>query len=160
MMEPVYVVDRNDNILKTIDRLSALPTDILRVTGIFITNNKQEILLQLRSKKKAHYPLCWDCSAGGHFLAGEAPIVGARRELFEETGIKTKLTFLDKHYTELDDGRRHIVYFFKGTYTGKFSYETDEVAKLKFFSISKIRKMITTEKMHPQCILGLKKYFL
>ena len=160
-MEFVDVVDKKDKVLMTIDRGSATNSDILRVTGIFIINNKNEILLQLRSKKSYRYPLYWDCSAGGHVDMGEDYATCANRELFEETGIKTKLTFLGKHYIELDDGRKHFIAFFKGKFEGDFNVDYKEVSKIEFFSTDKIIKMINkNEKLHPECLFALKKYFL
>ncbi len=63
-MEIVNVVDKDDQMLKTIDRDSASDNDILRVAGIFILK-KEKILLQLRAKESTFYPGYWDCSAGG-----------------------------------------------------------------------------------------------
>ena len=157
----VDAVDKNDTLLKIIHRVSATNADILRVTGILILNDNDEILLQLRSEKSFRYPLYWDCSAGGHLDAGENYDVSAHRELFEEIGIKTELTFLGKHYIELDDGRKHIVAFYKGKYDGEFNIDPIEVSKVNFFSKKEIRKMIERgEKIHPECLLALKRYFL
>ena len=155
------VVDINDKVLKTIDRVSAVNSDILRVTGVVITNEKNEILLQLRSSKSYRYPLYWDCSGGGHVDTGEDYVTCAHRELFEETGIKTKLTFLGKHYIELDDGRKHFVAFFKGEYSGDIDIDPKEVSEVRLFSKEEIKEMIkNNEKIHPECLLALNKYFL
>ncbi|MBC8494891.1 NUDIX domain-containing protein [archaeon] len=157
----VDVVDQNDKVLKTIDRGSATNSDILRVTGIFIENDKNEILLQLRSEKSFRYPLFWDCSGGGHVDTGENYDTCANRELFEETKIKSKLEFLGKHYIELDDGRKHFIAFFKGQYNGEINIDPNEVAKVKFFSKEEIMKIIDKdENIHPECLFALKKYFL
>lgn len=159
--ELVNTVDKTDEILKTINRRSATDSDILRVVGVFIINKKQEILLQLRSSKSHRYPSCWDCSGGGHVNSDEDYAACANRELFEETGIKTELAFLGKEYIELDDGRKHFIAFFKGNYDGDFKIDPNEVLKVKFFSTREIRKMIDKgEKFHPECLFGLKKYFL
>src|SRR3989344_4338461 len=112
----VDVVDKNDNVLKTIDRSSATNSDILRVTGVFIVNEKNEILLHLRSEKSFRYPLHWYCSAGGHVDSSEDYTACAHRELYEEVGVKTALAYLGKEYIELDDGRKHFSAFFKGEY--------------------------------------------
>jgi isopentenyldiphosphate isomerase len=158
--ELVVVVDNNDKVLKTVDRASAAKSDIIRVTGVFITNEKNEIMLQLRSAKRDSYPLHWDCSAGGHTDPGEDYVACAHRELYEETGIKTKLVFLGKHYIELDDKRKHFISFFKGKYDGEFKINPKEVSKLNFFSNEQISKMIhNKEKFHPECLFGLRKYF-
>lgn len=157
----VDIVDKKGKVLRTIDRSSAANSDILQVTGIFILNDKHEIILQLRSPKSYRYPLYWDCSSGGHVDAGEDYVACANRELFEEIGIKTKLIFLGKHYIELDDGRKHIIGFFKGKYSRKPKIDPKEVAEAKFFSKLEIQKMIKNgEKFHPECLFALKKYFL
>ena len=157
----VDVVDINDQVLKTIDRIKATDDDILRVAGVFIVNDKKEILLQLRSEKSFRYPSVWDCAGGGHVDAGEDYKTCAPRELFEETKIKAELEFLGKHYIELPDGRKHFNAFFKGTYNGEFEADPKEVSKLKFLSLDEIKKMIERkDKIHPECLFGLKKYFL
>ncbi len=157
--EFVDVVDKNDKVLKTIQRKDEKDSDILRVTNIFILNKKGEILLQLRSKKCLRYPLYWD-SAGGHVTSGEDWTDSAKRELYEEVGIKTDLIFLGKHYIKLPDGRKHIDAFFKGTYEGQTKIDPNEVERVQFFSLEEIRKMISRGKVHPECVFGLKKYFL
>ncbi len=149
--ELVDVVDRNDNILKTITRREAKDSDILRVVGIFILNKKREIFLQLRSKKSFRYPLYWDCTGGGHVTSGEDYSISAKRELYEETGIKTHLTFLGTDYIELPDGRKHINAFFKGTYQRKVQIDPNEVEKIQSFSLEEIKKIIKQgEKIHPE----------
>ena len=55
------------------------------VVEIWVKNRKEEILLTQRHPHKK-YGLLWECS-GGSVIAGEDSINGARRELFEETGI-------------------------------------------------------------------------
>jgi isopentenyldiphosphate isomerase len=157
----VSVVDKEDKEIKTIDRGIATTEDILRVTGIFIINEKGEILLQLRSKNSFRYPSYWDCTGGGHVDLGEDYETCANRELFEETGIKTELEFLGKYYIELDDGRKHFMAFYKGDFKGEIKIDPNEVYELKFFSINEIKKMISNkDKIHPECLFGLKKFFL
>lgn len=58
------------------------------VCEIAVIDNMGRILLTKRHPDKP-YPLYWECS-GGSVLAGETPIDGAVRELFEETGIKAE----------------------------------------------------------------------
>lgn len=58
------------------------------VCEIAVIDSMGRILLTKRHPDKP-YPLYWECS-GGSVLAGEAPIDGAVRELFEETGIKAE----------------------------------------------------------------------
>lgn len=159
-MELVDAVDANDKVLKTIERASAASSDILRVVGILIANRSGELLLQLRSGKSPRYPLHWDCSGGGHVDSGETYEDCAQRELLEEVGIKTDLSFVGKHYIELDDGRKHFVAFFRGEYDGDPEIDPNEVQAARFFSLARIRQMIEEgERFHPECLLALRKYF-
>lgn len=160
-MDNVEVVDKNDKVLKIIDRKSAKKTDIMRVANVMIVNDRDEILLQLRSEKSFNYPSCWDCSGGGHVDPGEKYLDCAKRELFEEIGVKTKLELLGKHYIELDDGRKHFSAFYKGIYNGEFEIDLNEVTKVQFFTKSDVKKMIDDgESMHPECRFVFKKYFI
>ncbi|MBU1202708.1 NUDIX domain-containing protein [Patescibacteria group bacterium] len=159
-LELVEVVDKNDKVLKIIDRKSAKKSDILRVSNIMIINDEDEILLQLRSENSYNYPSYWDCSGGGHVDSGEDYFGCAKRELFEEIGVKTELELLGKHYIELDDGRKHFSTFFKGKYNGEFNIDPNEVTKVQFFTKEEIKKMISNGgKFHPECLFVLNKYF-
>lgn len=59
------------------------------VVGIWTINSQNEILLTLRHAEKDFYPNCWE-NTGGCVRAGEGSLQGAKRELFEETGIDVK----------------------------------------------------------------------
>ena len=54
-----------------------------------VVNDRNEILLTLRSPKKEKYPGTWE-NTGGALEAGEESRAAAVRELFEETGIRVK----------------------------------------------------------------------
>ncbi|MBQ4065019.1 MAG: NUDIX domain-containing protein [Clostridia bacterium] len=54
--------------------------------GIWTVNDKNEILLTLRSHEKREWPDLWENTAGS-VLAGETSLQAAVRELREETGI-------------------------------------------------------------------------
>ena len=60
------------------------------VCDILIRHLDGDFLLTLRDSRKEMYPGCWEASAGGSALAGETPEEGARREMLEETGLKTE----------------------------------------------------------------------
>lgn len=55
--------------------------------GIWTVNDRNEILITLRSPEKHDWPDLWENTAGS-LLAGETSRQGAVRELFEETGIR------------------------------------------------------------------------
>lgn len=59
------------------------------VVDIWTVNNNKEILVTLRDPNKDKYPNLWENTCGS-VLSGESSIEGAKRELFEETGISVK----------------------------------------------------------------------
>ena len=57
------------------------------VCDILVRHDDGTFLLMKRDERKDVYPGYWEASAGGSALAGETPLMCAKRELFEETGI-------------------------------------------------------------------------
>ena len=75
------------------------------VCDIIVRHKDGTFLLTKRDSRKDVYPGYWEASAGGSALRGENPEECAKRELFEETGIKTEhfelvnKVFNDKSHT-------------------------------------------------------------
>ena len=62
------------------------------VAEVFVFHEEGTILLMQRDMNKPNYPGYWESGAGGSVLKGESFFEGAKRELWEETGIvATKL---------------------------------------------------------------------
>lgn len=57
------------------------------VVDILTMNSRGQILVTQRDYEKQSYPGKWEFT-GGSVIAGEDSLTGAKRELFEETGIK------------------------------------------------------------------------
>lgn len=58
------------------------------VTEILVLHQDGSILLMQRDFCKPFYPGYWEASAGGSVLKGESFLEGAKRELWEETGLQ------------------------------------------------------------------------
>ena len=83
--------DLYDNERKPLGRVHQrgvpLPKDLYHVVvSVWTINEREEILLTLRSPDKLLKPNLWE-STSGFVMAGEASIDAALRELQEETGI-------------------------------------------------------------------------
>lgn len=121
-----------------------------RVVFVYVMNSDGEILLQKRSKKMFIYPNTWDMSAAGHISSNEESEDSARKELFEETGLKTdnlKYLFTITQKMRLNDGKILNNEFCDAyiTVTDNFdSLATDgvEVAAFKFVKIDDLKKMV------------------
>ena len=72
----------------TITRGEEIPDGLFHaVAEIFVVHEDGTILLMKRDTNKSNYPGFWESGAGGAILKGESYTLGARRELYEETGI-------------------------------------------------------------------------
>ena len=58
------------------------------VCDILVRHTDGSFLLMRRAKEK-HFGGLWEATAGGSAIKGETPLACAKRELFEETGIRT-----------------------------------------------------------------------
>ena len=162
-MEIIDIVDLNDKVIKSIDENKRDKLkDICRASIIIIKNSQDKYLLQLRAVHDKSYPNCWDFSAAGGVDANETYLDGANRELFEEIGIKTNLTFLIKELYQYKDKSREFMSIYTGTYNGEFNLNSNEVESVKFFSLEQIKQMIQNNqgKIHPQCSYVFEKYYI
>lgn len=86
-MELVDIVDRNDNVIDTIDRKAAHASGRLhRVAAVFVFNSEGELYVQEHPSDGK-----WDHSVGGHVDHGETYAEAAIREAEEELGIQQPL---------------------------------------------------------------------
>lgn len=70
------------------------------VCEVLVQHADGSFLLMRRSLSKPNLPGKWEASAGGSALKGESPEVCAKRELWEETGIRAEsLTLIGRSVT-------------------------------------------------------------
>ncbi len=55
---------------------------------VLLYNKQNKLYLQKRQTDKERHPGCWDLSATGHVLAGEAKLEAGLRELYEELRVE------------------------------------------------------------------------
>jgi isopentenyl-diphosphate delta-isomerase len=59
-----------------------------RSVFVLLYNRQNKLYLQKRQMDRERHPGCWDLSATGHVLAGEAKLEAGLRELYEELRVE------------------------------------------------------------------------
>ena len=81
------------------------------VCEIIVEYRDGSILAMQRDPHKPNHPGAWETTAGGSALKGEDPLTCARRELYEETGLRVEsLELLGR---EVSDPAHSIFYMYR-----------------------------------------------
>lgn len=160
-MEFLDIVDENDNIVGQASKQDIYSKKLThRIVHVFIFNDKNELALQLRSDKMSFCPGHWVISAGGHVHAGESPKQAILRECQEELGVQGEMKFLGKDLYIAPGIPKKFLISFTAAGNGPFAVNKEEVERVDFFSLDKIKEMIAMgEKFHPELLFLLKKYY-
>jgi len=120
--ELLYHVREDNSIVGPVERVQVHSEGILHRAGmVFLRRSDGKVLVQRRSKTKDTFPGSYDSSCSFHVRFGETYDEAARRELAEETGIASQLTYLWK-FMHFDPPENEIV--------AVFAAESDEVVKI------------------------------
>ncbi|MES2765075.1 MAG: NUDIX domain-containing protein [Bacteroidota bacterium] len=129
-------------------------------TACILLNEKNEILLQLRSSNKT-----WGCP-GGLMDIGETVIESLKREVFEETNLRIENPLLLGIYSGKDfEGKypngNEIASVLMAFIVSEFSGElrgNDESLEMKFFKIDELPQNL--HRHHAPYLCDFKKWFL
>jgi isopentenyl-diphosphate delta-isomerase type 1 len=147
----ILIVDNNDKPIGNETMKKARAEGLIhRIVRVMVEDSKGRVLLQKRTNKVL-WPHAWDNSAAGHVDADEEYLPAAKRELFEEIGIKTdELQDMGTYFTDtVQDGR--ILKRFNRVYRlikddAPTDVHNEEVAEVKWFTVEEAKKLI---KEHP-----------
>jgi isopentenyl-diphosphate Delta-isomerase len=138
----IPIVNEDDKIIMYKQRNDVLQEDIYRVSALWITNSKNEVLLAQRAFNKKHDPGRWGPSVAGTIEKGETYKSNIIKEAFEEIGLKDfkpkkgpKRRIIGKH--------NHFTqwYFLKTDKELKeFKFDTKEVADIRWIKESELVK--------------------
>ena len=152
-MELIEIVDKDGNFTgQVMDKEDAHNKNLLHnEVGIFIINDKREVLLEKRSANKRFSPNKWGLCAG-HVDAYETLEDAALREIKEEVGLdvtpKELIPYGEREIT-ISDSNSHITYFYYVKCNKKedeFIIQEEELSEVKWFNIDEIITMIKDEK--------------
>ena len=120
--------------------------------GVWIMNEKGELLFQQRSQEKKVNAGKWT-RTGGHVDSGETPLQAIQRETNEEIGVKIpidkfKLLSINKEEVYLTDYKitnRQFIYSYFAPIDYKiedYTIQKEEVSDLKYITIEEMEKAI------------------
>ncbi|MDD2554272.1 MAG: isopentenyl-diphosphate Delta-isomerase [Desulfotomaculaceae bacterium] len=139
MVEYVILVDENDNMVGTAEKIDAHKNPRLhRAFSIIVANSSGELLIQKRAEIKYHNPGMWANTCCGHPRPGEDLETAAHRRLREEmgfdTGIEEVFSFI--YETEFANGltEKEYDHVFFGRWDGTPVKSPDEVADYKWIA--------------------------
>jgi isopentenyl-diphosphate delta-isomerase len=150
----IPIVDENDEIIKVVnkDEADLHPELIYRVSALWITNSKGEILLARRAFNKVHSPGKWGSSVAGTVEEGETYEENMIKEMEEELGIKNAKPVSNSKYRHTGD-RNYFVQRFNlvlDRNLSEFKIQKDEVVEIKWFTRDELLKEL---KEHPDDFL-------
>lgn len=133
---------------EVIDKDEAHEKNILHnEVGVFIINDKHEILLEKRSPNKKYSPNKWGLCAG-HVDTGESLLAATIREIKEEIGLTVNekdLTKFGKVEVFLDNTNSHLTHFYYLKCTkeaDEFVIQEEELSEVKWFKIDELIKLV------------------
>ena len=172
MQEYLYVVDDKNQPLKKKKLRSQVHKDgdWHRTAQFFVLNKKNEVLMNLRSKIKSHYPSLWSPCNGGHINYGEEYDSGAVREFNEEFSFKIKknnLFSLGIYKLETKEKKINLInrefigvyVYFTDKKESEIKFDKNEISKVKFVNIKKLKNLING-KDRTMKLVPTKRYLL
>lgn len=146
-MEEVILVDENDQVLGTMEKIQAHREGLLhRAFSVLIFNDQGKMLIHKRASDKYHCGGLWTNACCSHPRLNEETIDAAKRRLIEEMGFTCDLKYVDSFIYKVDfeNGLTEHEYdhMFIGKYNDPFQPNPEEVEDWKFLSINEIKKDI------------------
>lgn len=146
-MAEICIVDENDKVIGSAQRSEARAKGLRhRIVRIFVFNSSGKVLLQQRNLTLTDNPGKWDQSVGGHVDAGETYEQAAKRETFEELGIKVN-NFKEVGYFYIErPAPGGEVKRFQKVLTcvcdDPITIDPAEVEKVEWFTIEQVKKWL------------------
>jgi isopentenyldiphosphate isomerase len=157
--ELVDVVDAEDRVLTQATRDETRRQNLRhRATYILVFNGTGQLFVHQRTQTKDVYPGYFDVCVGGVVAAGESYEDGARRELFEEIGVRNAplRRFVSFQFADADNQVNGTV--FSCTHDGPFRLQAEEISSGEFLDLDVILERVATQPFCPDGVEALCRY--
>lgn len=132
-------------------------------------DSQGRLVLQRRASTKDTYPDTWDVSCAGHieeddYLGGpderldEVYLRVAERELEEELGVRTALTFLG-HFPPMDEVHYEQFHLYRGTHDGPYTRQPSEVDEIRPMTYQQWQKLVADGGPVTRSLVMLTRWF-
>ncbi|MEK7175921.1 MAG: NUDIX domain-containing protein [Patescibacteria group bacterium] len=143
MKNNIQIVDSNDNIISFKKREDVdYKKDIYRVTGLWVTNSQDEVLIAKRKSTKDKDPGKWGPAVAGTVEQNETYESNIKKESEEEIGLRN-LEFKIGLKRRIYKPRNYFVQWFLvkiDKNLDEFKIQEEEVEQLSWISEVKLRK--------------------
>jgi len=127
--------------------------------AIIIIRNKEGLFfVHQRNSDKKTFPNLYGLGAGGHIEENETSKMAAKRELFEETGLKTELKYLFQVTYESKDFTNEMEVFETETDLEKLETENGEWQWAGWMKKEEVDNLVKENKLCPDTAEVYKKY--
>ena len=165
MAPRIAVVSSDNRFLRWTDRREVHAEQLLhRSVQVLLWNRAGELLIQKRHRDKLTFPSTWDLSCAGHveepdYIAGPDDELDrvyeevARRELFEELGVRVSVTPLGRFGPEPGVHYEQTC-LFRAEHEGPFVCQEDEVEEVRFVTAEAFEALVREgrEKLTPSLV--------
>lgn len=145
----ILVVDKNDTVIGFKERSKLMPGDIYRVSALWLTNSKGEVLMAKRSKTKLKNPNVWGPAVAGTVEADESYEQNIIKETQEEIGLLLTLADLSlgpKMYISRNEANDWYLQWYlvtRDVAIESLTIQKDEVASLAWFGARELRERVS-----------------
>jgi isopentenyl-diphosphate delta-isomerase len=144
----IYVVDDQDQIIGVKNRAEIdYKTDIYRVTALWLTNSRDEVLIVQRAFTKSKDPGLWGPAVAGTVDEGESYDDNIKKETEEEIGL-TDLTFKEGPKARICEPHNYFCQWYTAVteqQLHELMLEKDEVHTAKWVSEAELKRSVTSE---------------
>jgi len=157
----IPVVNEQDEIIGYKDRKDRNLVEITRITGLWLWNEKGEVLLAQRAFTKSIHPGMWGPAVAGTVEEGETYESNIIKEAEEEIGLKNLKPVLGPKLRR-NSSHAYFAQWFTATVDSKYPLvkQDDEVESLRWFSKEELLKALEdTPEIFLTSLKGSAEYF-